>query len=178
MRFLMLLALTVRFALHRRTPGGGGHPDGGGHSDGDGPGRPRDGDGSGGDRPSQRYGDINAADGVTSAQESIGDAAEQGRSSDDGGTGQSGTDRPGDGEGQPDDRGGMTTPEPDGVPKRRDDKWLKRQGIDPHEVKEGLPGPMSHFDLYVDRSGNIFAVRKGADPRSGEYVGNVRDYRD
>ncbi len=45
----------------------------------------------------------------------------------------------------------MSTPEPEGVPKKRDEKWLKRQGIDPHDVKADLPGPMSWFDLHVDR---------------------------
>ena len=77
-----------------------------------------------------------------------------------------------------DPNGDFTTPQPDGVPKKRDDKWLKRNGVDPHEVKDGLPGSVSHFDLYVDRSGNIWAVRKGADPRSGEYIGNMDDYAD
>ncbi|MFY1577484.1 RHS repeat-associated core domain-containing protein [Verrucosispora sp. WMMD703] len=71
--------------------------------------------------------------------------------------------------------GNFETPKPDN-PKKRDDKWLKKNGIDPHEVKDGLPGPVAHFDLYVDKNGNIFAVRKGADPNAGEYIGNVNDY--
>jgi len=63
MRFLVFLALAVRFALHRRTPGG------------DGPGRPPGGDG----RPSQTHGSINASEGVTSAQNATDEIAQQGR---------------------------------------------------------------------------------------------------
>lgn len=70
----------------------------------------------------------------------------------------------------------MHAPVPDGVPKKRDAKWFKQQGVDPHTVKDGLPVPEKYFDLHVDRKGNIFAVRKGLDPRSGEFIGNVRDY--
>lgn len=67
-------------------------------------------------------------------------------------------------------------PEPAGVPRTRSESWFKRNGMEPHELKRDLPGPASHFDLYVDRVGNIFGVRKGDDPRNGEYIGNVADY--
>jgi len=70
----------------------------------------------------------------------------------------------------------MHAPVPDGVPKKRDAKWFKRQGADPHKLKNDHPGLDAGFDLCVDRKGNIFAVRKGLDPRSGEFIGNVRDY--
>jgi RHS repeat-associated protein len=74
--------------------------------------------------------------------------------------------------------GGETgTPRPDN-PKRRDDRWLKRHGVDPHEVKGELPGRGGYQDLYVDKNGNIYAVRKGTDPNEGEYIGNMRDYQD
>jgi RHS repeat-associated protein len=73
------------------------------------------------------------------------------------------------------DGGKWEAPEPDN-PKLRDERWLKRHGVDPHEVKDHLPGRMSEFDLYVDRNDNIFAVRKGADPETGEYIGNLDDF--
>lgn len=70
---LTLLALLVAFALHRRPPG-------------DGPGRPPDaGDPTG--RPSQQSGNINAANGVTSAQQATGEAATRGRAGQGAGTG-------------------------------------------------------------------------------------------
>jgi hypothetical protein len=169
---LALLVLAVLFALHRRRP-----PDGGGDGP-DGPtdrGRPGDG------------GPPSPAEAVRPAQDSARErltAGEPAGSSRRAGQGEEG------GQGRPDDEadstdadgdgeeGAFTTPQPVGVPKSRDDKWLKRNGVDPHEVKDGLPGPVSHYDLYVDRAGNIWAVRKGADPRSGEYIGNMDDYGD
>ncbi|WP_199716850.1 RHS repeat-associated core domain-containing protein [Micromonospora musae] len=72
--------------------------------------------------------------------------------------------------------GSWETPKPDN-PTRRDDRWLKRNGVDPHTVKDGLPGQESHFDLYVDKNDNIFAVRKGTDPNEGLYVGNMSEYK-
>ncbi|MDQ4039235.1 MAG: hypothetical protein M3313_13020 [Actinomycetota bacterium] len=63
MRLLAFLALAVRFALHRRTP--------------DGPGRPPDADG----RPSQQHGSVNAGEGVSSAQYTTDEIAQQGRPS-------------------------------------------------------------------------------------------------
>jgi hypothetical protein len=174
LRLLALLVLAVRFALHqRRPPGGGGdRPDG---PDGPG-GRRRPGDADTPKAPDNLKGAQHSAEDALKKGEPPGAArqrqgegeGEEGRPGDD-----DSTDANNDGE-----EGDFTTPQPDGVPKRRDDKWLKRKGVDPHEVKEGLPGPVSHFDLYVDRAGNIWAVRKGADPRSGEYVGNIDDYAD
>jgi hypothetical protein len=163
---LGLLVLLVRFALHRRPP-----PDGGG----DGPSN-RTPPGNGNPpspaeavRPAQDA----ARERLTAGEPSGGGRrpgeGEPGRPPDEPGS----TDADGDGE-----EGAFTTPQPVGEPKRRDDKWLKRNGVDPHEVKDSLPGPMSHYDLYVDRDGNIWAVRKGANPRSGEYVGNMDDYAD
>lgn len=164
-RLLALLVLAVRLALHQRRPGGGDPPSG----------RNR----GGGNPPPP-------AKAVKPAQQTARDRLTAGEPP-------GGSRRPGEGEeGNPPDpddpdstdanndgeEGDFTTPQPDGVPKKRDEKWLKRHGVDPHEVKDDLPGPMSHFDLHVDRSGNIWAVRKGADPRTGEYVGNMDDYGD
>jgi len=165
-RLLALLVLAIRLALHQRRPGG--DPPGG---------RKRPGDSD----PPPPASAVKPAQGTTKVSLTKGQPASA--------RGQ----RPGEGEeGNPPDpddpdstdanndgeEGDFTTPQPDGVPKKRDEKWLKRHGVDPHEVKDDLPGPMSHFDLHVDRSGNIWAVRKGADPRSGEYVGNMDDYGD
>jgi len=168
-KLLALLVLAVRFALHHRRPPGGDGPDGP-----SGRNRP---DGSNPPPPAEA---VKPAQDITKERLQAGEPPGSSR-------------RPGEGEGEegqpPDDsdstdanddgkEGDFTTPQPDGVPKKRDDKWLKRNGVDPHEVKGDLPGPMSHFDLHVDRSGNIWAVRKGADPRTGEYVGNMDDYGD
>lgn len=62
-------------------------------------------------------------------------------------------------------------------PKLRDAKWLKRHGIDPHTEKDILPGPGSRFDIYVDRNDNVWAVRKGASPTDGEFLGNLEDFK-
>ena len=169
-KLLALLVLAVRFALHQRRPPGGDDPNGPG-------GRNRPGDGNTPKAPDNLKGAQRDAEDSLRKGEPPGAAAqrrgeeegEEGRPPDD----EDSTDANNDGE-----EGDFTTPQPDGVPKRRDDKWLKRNGVDPHDVKEGLPGSVSHFDLYVDRSGNIWAVRKGADPRSGEYIGNMDDYAD
>lgn len=74
MRLLALLALVLRFALHRRPP------------DADGPGRPPDADGpsqtpDADGQPSQRHGSVNAGEGLTSAQDTTGEIAQRGRSS-------------------------------------------------------------------------------------------------
>ena len=63
LRLLALIALAVRFALHKRPHGGGGsgRPHGGdGDGDGNGSPRPHGGDGDGDSRPSQRHGSIDS----------------------------------------------------------------------------------------------------------------------
>lgn len=171
LKLLALLVLAVRFALHQRRPPGGDPPDGPG-------GRNRPGSNNPPPpakavQPAQQT----AREKLQAGQPKSGRPSDPNDPNDPNDPGDPGDD-PGD-PGDPDDpNGDFTTPQPDGVPKKRDDKWLKKNGVDPHEVKDDLPGPMSHFDLYVDRSGNIWAVRKGADPRSGEYVGNMDDYAD
>lgn len=68
-----------------RRPHGNGD---GGDGNGDGPGRPRDGEGGEGGEgtPSQRFGDIDAGQGVSSAQEAIGEAVSAGRPKEGGGS--------------------------------------------------------------------------------------------
>lgn len=76
-----------------------------------------------------------------------------------------------------DQASGSGTPEPDN-PKKRDDRWLKQHGVDPHEVKDELPGRGGYQDIYVDKNGNIYAVRKGTDPNDGKYIGNMEDFQE
>lgn len=61
------------------------------------------------------------------------------------------------------------------------DNWLKRQNIDPHEVKKGVPGKLSEFDIYQDRDGNLWAIRKPKYNMGGNaepyYLGNLDDFR-
>ena len=167
---LALLVLAVRFALYKRPHGGDG-PEGPS-------GRRRPGDAdtpapSEAVKPAQKAAEkkLEAGEPPGAGRERRGEGeGEEGKPPDDE---SDSTDANDDGE-----EGDFTTPRPDGVPKRRDDKWLKRKGVDPHEVKDILPGPAKWFDIYVDRSGNMWGVRKGADPSEGEYLGNVDDYGD
>jgi hypothetical protein len=41
-------------------------------------------------------------------------------------------------------------------------------------VKDELPGRGGYQDIYMDKNGNIYAVRKGTNPNDGEYIGNMR----
>lgn len=76
---IAILVILWQVALHKRPPGGGdpsGQPS-------DGPGSPSD---SGGGKPAQQHGSIDASKGVTSAQDATGERADQGTPS--GGDGQ------------------------------------------------------------------------------------------
>ena len=70
--------------------------------------------------------------------------------------------------------GGKGAHEPVGKLSRADDKYLKRKGTDPHRVK-GANGLDSRFDIYLDQEGSMFGVRKGTEPRLGEFLGHVDD---
>jgi len=52
--------------------------------------------------------------------------------------------------------------EPVGDLKKRDKKWLEKQGIHPHQVKEAgdLKKDMSRYDIYEDAEGKLFAIPK------------------
>ena len=101
---LVLLALAVHFALHRRPPGGG-----------DGPNRPPGGGSDGGGKPSQRHGNIDASSGVSKAQDATGEVAQKGRPGGEGSTG-----RPGEGTGPPKDPlGGKVTHGKNSLPHMR-----------------------------------------------------------
>ncbi len=77
-----------------------------------------------------------------------------------------------------DDTSGQNTeePTPSGSLKLRDDKWLKQHGVDPHEVKNHL-GKGSDYDIYVDRDGNLFALRKKAPQSTAIWLGNLSWYK-
>ncbi|OQX06606.1 MAG: hypothetical protein BWK80_50500, partial [Desulfobacteraceae bacterium IS3] len=62
-----------------------------------------------------------------------------------------------------------------GLGKKLDDKWLKEKGIDPHEVKEG--GSMT--DIYKDKAGNLWEVRKSKKGVGGEeprFIGHIDSF--
>jgi RHS repeat-associated protein len=59
------------------------------------------------------------------------------------------------------------------------DDWLKEQGVDPHTVKDFLPGKSKEFDIYKDKDGNLWGLRKpkyvpNATP---EYLGNIEEFK-
>lgn len=66
---------------------------------------------------------------------------------------------------------------PIGKASKVDDKWLKKNGIDAHDVKGDAPGKVSNFDIYVDRAKNLWRVRKNQNPNDGEYLGNLQDFQ-
>ena len=68
---------------------------------------------------------------------------------------------------------------PIGSLKNVDDKWLKGQGIDPHDLKDILPGPAKHFDIYKDKDGNLWGLRKPEYGRNAEpeYLENVKNFK-
>ncbi len=78
------------------------------------------------------------------------------------------------------DSGDFDVPDvPVGGLKGVDDRWLKKQGVDPHTVKEVLPGPAKEFDIYKDKDNNLWGLRKpkyvpNAIP---EYLGNLDDFK-
>jgi hypothetical protein len=67
--------------------------------------------------------------------------------------------------------------QPVGKVSRVDSKWLKNKNVDPHTAKDGAPGSISEFDIYVDKAKNLWRVRKGQNPNQGEYLGNLQDYQ-
>ena len=48
--------------------------------------------------------------------------------------------------------------EPVGSLKKSKDRWLKNNGVDPHELKDGIGD--SRLDIYIDRDGNIWTLPK------------------
>ena len=51
--------------------------------------------------------------------------------------------------------------DPVGNLRYRKERWLENQGLSPHEMKDGVPGRVSEFDIYQDDEGYFFALRKG-----------------
>jgi hypothetical protein len=67
---------------------------------------------------------------------------------------------------------------PIGKPTRLTEKWLEQEGIDAHDLKDGqVPGKLSEFDIYKDKEGNLWGVRKGQNPKTSDiYLGNLESY--
>ena len=65
---------------------------------------------------------------------------------------------------------------PVGSTKKADDNWLKRQGVDPHEVKGNIGFGSTH-DIFKDKDGNLWALRKNAPLDTAEYLGNLKDFK-
>ena len=73
---------------------------------------------------------------------------------------------------QPEETASSGNHEPVGKLSRVDEKFHKRQGVDAHDEKIGVDlRPPSLFDIYVDREGTMFGVRKGTDPKFGTFIG-------
>ena len=60
--------------------------------------------------------------------------------------------------------------EPEGSLKNRDEKWLKNNGVDPHELKDGIGD--SKLDIYIDRGGNIWTLPKNGRGVPPEWQGH------
>ena len=83
-------------------------------------------------------------------------------------------DKPPENAGQPEESGAAEDHEPVGKLTRVDDKFLKRRGVNAHEVKgKNDLHPPSRFDIYVDQVGKMFGVQKGTDPKFGEFLGRI-----
>jgi hypothetical protein len=77
---------------------------------------------------------------------------------------------------QPDEAGSDNEYEPVGKLGRAGDNYLKSKGVDAHAEKIGADlRPPSLFDIYIDREGKMFGVRKGVDPKFGTYLGPLPD---
>jgi hypothetical protein len=56
---------------------------------------------------------------------------------------------------------------------------LKQNGVDPHEVKDIVPGTGSEFDIKIDRQQNLWAIRKGKENSQAEpqFLGNLKEFK-
>ena len=71
-------------------------------------------------------------------------------------------------------QGNAVPDKPEGKVTVPDDKWWKKNGVDPHEIKDGQGD--SRRNLGVDKKGNIWSVdRHGSG--NPQYEGNLRDFR-
>ena len=55
-----------------------------------------------------------------------------------------------------------------------DEKWWKKNGFDPHEIKDGQGD--ARRNLGVDKKGNIWSVDRHSSGNP-QYEGNLRDFR-
>jgi hypothetical protein len=62
---------------------------------------------------------------------------------------------------------------------KRSENYLREHGIDPHSLKQGqVDGPVSHYDIYEDRAGNLWAQRKRGHfgSENPTYLGRTADF--
>ncbi|MFI9815854.1 hypothetical protein [Saccharothrix variisporea] len=64
---------------------------------------------------------------------------------------------------------------------KRSEGYLREHGVDPHELKKGqVEGPVKHYDIFEDRDGNLWAMRKrgrfGSGKDSAIYLGRTADH--
>ncbi|MDP2369132.1 polymorphic toxin type 33 domain-containing protein, partial [Rhodoferax sp.] len=65
--------------------------------------------------------------------------------------------------------------EPVGKLTKPTDKWLKDQGVNPHDLKKGQGD--SRVDTYVDRAGNIWTLPKNSRDAEPQYQGNLDQFK-
>jgi hypothetical protein len=68
---------------------------------------------------------------------------------------------------------------PSGKLTRRDPGYWKRQGVDPEKLKDQvLHGSGSKYDVYTDKKGNVWILRKGETPDKAIWAGKLDDIVD
>ncbi|PSL51973.1 hypothetical protein B0I31_11649 [Saccharothrix carnea] len=64
---------------------------------------------------------------------------------------------------------------------KRSEGYLRSHGVDPHALKKGqVEGPVKYYDIFEDRDGNLWALRKtgrfGSGKESAIYLGRTADH--
>ncbi|WP_018694558.1 RHS repeat-associated core domain-containing protein [Algicola sagamiensis] len=59
--------------------------------------------------------------------------------------------------------------------KKPKDKWLKNNGVDPHDLKDGIGD--SKLDIYIDKEGNIWTLPKKGRGVPPEWQGHLDDFK-
>lgn len=64
---------------------------------------------------------------------------------------------------------------------KRSERYLRSHGVDPHTLKKGqVEGPVKYYDIFEDRDGNLWALRKtgrfGSGKKSAIYLGRTADH--
>ncbi|MBI4510548.1 MAG: hypothetical protein HY698_13020 [Deltaproteobacteria bacterium] len=71
--------------------------------------------------------------------------------------------------------GAAAAPKPASALKKLSDSFLKQKGFDAHTLKGDLAGRASRFDIFMDRTGNLFAKGKGLADETAEWLGHIDD---